>query len=343
MKNILFIITKSENGGAQKWTKEQIEISKSRFKCYLATDQDGWLVQAVHAENFFLNKLIHKRASIKYLLMLHKFIKENKIELIVASSANAGIYARLVKLLNKQTKVIYVSHGWSSIYNGGKLTFLYTLIEKQLSKITDSILCVSKKDFINAKNRINIDTKKLHLTTNKIHAAKCSIKQNQTKKRKILTVARLCPPKRIDLLIKAVIGLNVELHIIGDGILKAKLEKLSQKNIVFHGLVANFQNFCEYDIFCLISDSEGLPLSALEAMSVGMPLVLSDVGGCSELIAQNGCLVQNNVKSIVKGIEFCMKNYDIFAANSKKLFDKRYNLLKFQDEYIKYYDHVLKG
>ena len=128
MKNILFIVTKSENGGAQKWTKEQIEICSTFFECFLATDTDDWLTRNVIVKKNFLDILIYKRFSLKYLFKLSKFIQENNINMIIASSANAGIYARLVKLLNPTIKVIYVSHGWSSIYNGGKLKFLYTYI-----------------------------------------------------------------------------------------------------------------------------------------------------------------------------------------------------------------------
>ena len=39
MKKILFIVTKSQNGGAQKWTKEQIEIYSKNFNSYLAPDK----------------------------------------------------------------------------------------------------------------------------------------------------------------------------------------------------------------------------------------------------------------------------------------------------------------
>ncbi|MCW0135793.1 hypothetical protein OIU92_00875 [Escherichia coli] len=46
------------------------------------------------------------------------------------------------------------------------------------------------------------------------------------------------------------------------------------------GEVNNFYNYHEYDLFSLISDSEGLPMSGLEAHTAAIPLLLSDVGGC---------------------------------------------------------------
>ncbi len=339
------MVTKSENGGAQKWTKEQINICSEDFQCFLATDENGWLVKSVNVQDKLLDKLIHKRFSIWYLMKLNHFIKKNRINLIVASSANAGIYSRLVKLLNPQIKVIYVSHGWSSIYNGGKLAFLYIFIEKQLSKISDSILCISKKDFQNAKQLIGINEKKLKWITNKIFPVKNNLiktNHNKNKKIKILTVARLEHPKRVDLLIEATKNLrNIELHIIGDGSQRNYLKSIKHKNVVFHWEIDGFNDFSSYDIFALISDSEGLPLSALEAMSAGLPIILSDVGGCSELIENNGVLVINDVECIQKAIEKCILNMNQYKEGSKILFNKKFNLNTFKYEFLNYYKAII--
>lgn len=345
MRNILFMVTKSQNGGAQKWTKEQIEICSNDFNCFLATDEDGWLSQNVKVQDKFLNNLIHKRFSSSYLLELNKFIKNNEIDLIVASSANAGIYSRLIKLLNKKIKVIYVSHGWSSIYNGGKLAFLYTFIEKQLSKISDSILCISEKDFQNAKDIIKINENKLKWITNKIYPIENNeIIERQDNTMKLLTVARLEAPKRIDLLIEATKSLdNLELHIVGDGSQRNYLESVKHKNVFFHGEIDGFNDFKNHDIFALISDSEGLPLSALEAMSSGLPIILSDVGGCFELIQENGILVGNNVKEIKNAIINTIKNRESFSKKSIELFNDMYNLKLNKDIYISYYKDILNA
>ena len=58
--------------------------------------------------------------------------------------------------------------------------------------------------------------------------------------------------------------------------------------VVFHGHVDNIYPLLEQaDIFALVSDWEGFPMSTLEAMSVGLPTVVSDVGGAGEAI-ENG-------------------------------------------------------
>lgn len=342
MKNILFVVTKSQNGGAQKWTKEQIEICSRYFNCFLATDENGWLPKNVTIKNKYLNRLICKRFSITYLIELDKFIKDNNIHLIVASSANAGIYSRLIKLFNKNLKVIYVSHGWSSIYNGGQLAFLYKFIEKQLSKLSDSVLCISKKDYDNAREIIKINENKLKWITNKIYPIRTRNRSHKKNNNiKLLTVARLAPPKRVDLLIEATRSKDIELYIVGDGVLRESLEKYKHENVYFLGEIDAFNDFGSYDIFVLVSDSEGLPLSALEAMSVGLPVILSDVGGCFELIDNNGVLVSNNIEEIQKAIDNCISNYEKFSQNSINLFNKYFNLELNKNEYIDYYKKVL--
>lgn len=342
MKKVLFMVTKSENGGAQKWSKEQIEICSEDFNCYLATDENGWLSQNVKVKNKYLSTLIKKRLSLRYLLDLNKFIKENNIDLIIASSANAGIYSRLIKILNRSVKIIYVSHGWSSIYNGGKLAFLYTFIEKQLSKISDSILCISKQDYQNAQDIIGIEKNKLKWITNKIFSLNKNKDFKETKKIKLLSVARLTSPKRIDLIINATKNIdNLELYIVGDGILRNSLEAIKHKNVFFLGEIDAFDDFAAYDIFTLISESEGLPLSALEAMDAEMPLILSDVGGCSELIENNGVLTNNNVDEIKKAIELCIVNKTTYSKQSKDNFNKKFDLELNKSIYLEYYNKIL--
>ena len=56
MRNFLFIVTKSQNGGAKKWTKEQIEICSKNFNSYLVTDEDGWLSKNVNVVDKFINQ-----------------------------------------------------------------------------------------------------------------------------------------------------------------------------------------------------------------------------------------------------------------------------------------------
>jgi len=97
------------------------------------------------------------------------------------------------------------------------------------------------------------------------------------------------------------------------------------------------------DIFVLLSNSEGMPLSVLEALSYSKPIVLSDIPSMQTFIADdNGMLVDNNVHCIVKVLkEMEDKNLKQMGESSKHMFDARFNLENQKDVYLNYYDSLI--
>lgn len=349
MKKLLFVITKGQTGGAQKFVYEQIKVLSDSFDCYLATNSKGWLSESLDGIicDVFLDDGIEKLSFI-YLIKLRKFIKKNNISLVICNSANGGFYGRLAAFF-ANTRSVYVSHGWSSVYNGGKLAPILNFIERALSWMTSSVLCISENDYITASSMIKISKKKLIVINNAILPFSNSnpIETKDKVVYKLLTIARLASPKRIDLLLQAIKGLeNIELTIVGDGPNKDSLMKLAEEqaieNVVFLGEIKAFDNFGDFDLFALISDSEGLPMSAIEAMSFGMPLILSNVGGCSTLIQESGVLVENEVNSIRDGVLTCIRNHDLFTKNSFAFYQEKFNLEKNKQRFVDYYTKVSK-
>jgi glycosyltransferase involved in cell wall biosynthesis len=124
--------------------------------------------------------------------------------------------------------------------------------------------------------------------------------ENKTKKVGIL--ARLSSEKNHDFFLKMAIEIikknnNIEFYIAGDGPrmkkLEYRIEKIKAKNIHFLGNISNVKKFLqEMDITCLVSKSEVLPMSILESMSVGTPVVSVNVGGINEIInLKNGWII----------------------------------------------------
>lgn len=103
---------------------------------------------------------------------------------------------------------------------------------------------------------------------------------------------------------------NSRLLIIGDGIYKKDLEKLIQdqnieKKAIITGFVENvFIPLSITDIYAHISLQEGFPISILEAMSVGKPIIATKVGGIPEMITHNynGLLVEAKANIIAREI-----------------------------------------
>lgn len=113
----------------------------------------------------------------------------------------------------------------------------------------------------------------------------------------IVYFGRMTRGKGVDLLIEAFCQLiqtfpYAKLTLIGSGerlsFLQNWVQKLGlTKQIEFTGWLQNselFSRLVDQDLFCLPSFSEGLPSSILEAMSIGLPVVATSVGGIPEII-----------------------------------------------------------
>ncbi len=130
--------------------------------------------------------------------------------------------------------------------------------------------------------------------------------------KRVVSCSSLVSLKRIDLLYASLIsfveatGISIEWHHFGGGELfddmqqKIKQKTTSQLHCCLHGMVDNEKilEFYEYNhIDCLISVSttEGVPVSMMEAISHGIPLLSTDVGGCKEIVTnETGLLLPQN-------------------------------------------------
>jgi glycosyltransferase involved in cell wall biosynthesis len=127
---------------------------------------------------------------------------------------------------------------------------------------------------------------------------------------RIVCVARLDAPKDHALLLKAlatVKGVTWVLELIGDGPLTDEVQQMVRAlgltdRVLFSGLCNDVPaRLARADVFVLVSNWEGLPLSILEAMRASLPVVASNVGGVAESVTDGmtGYLVPKGDREVL--------------------------------------------
>jgi glycosyltransferase involved in cell wall biosynthesis len=152
--------------------------------------------------------------------------------------------------------------------------------------------------------------------------------ENKSKKyeKKFLFIGRLSKVKNLETLINVFNDLpEHKLTIIGDGVDKKHLKNISNKNILFLDTIENAKlkgEFQSNNIFILPSLSETWGLVVEEALYFGLPVIVSENCGASELIIRNvnGFIInphnEENISNIIQNID--QSTYDRLAENIAK-------------------------
>jgi glycosyltransferase involved in cell wall biosynthesis len=166
----------------------------------------------------------------------------------------------------------------------------------------DAIISVSND--LTHKLQRQFPAKYIHTIHNGINVAQLKLISPATDVRKnaktaihIGIIGRLEPVKRVDLFLQTAAYLiqhasefNFRFHIIGDGKLRQTLEQLTTqlgltKQVRFHGHRSDSQAaIAALDIVVMCSDHEGTPMTALETLALGKPLIAHKVGGLAEIL-----------------------------------------------------------
>ncbi|MGH0632168.1 glycosyltransferase family 4 protein [Bacillus pacificus] len=147
---------------------------------------------------------------------------------------------------------------------------------------------------------------------------------------------------------------NAKLHIAGDGdlsLLDRKIEELNIKNhVCVYGWIDYKQKIKileKSSIFILPSYNEGLPVSILEAMATGLPVISTDVGGITEQIVNdlNGFIIKPGDKEgLIKYTNYLLKNQNIrreFGKEGRNRVEEVFSLNTIGNKIIKVYDRLI--
>ncbi|MDR7923973.1 glycosyltransferase family 4 protein [Latilactobacillus sakei subsp. sakei] len=348
---ILYGITASNWGGAQEYVFQLIKYeTKLGNEIGIFIGEEGELssrLKKISGVRVYIVPELQREINIFTDLKAIKKIKNVYLDfqpdIIHLNSSKAGAVGRLAtKMLKIKPIVIYTAHGWA--FTDGvskKKAVVYKSIEKKLAKLTDKIFCVSQNDY-DLADKANIFISETHGQVIYNGSDFKAFKNNETKRKndtpKILMVARFDKQKNQKLLIEALnlVKQKYELYFIGDGPTREYCEQLVTSfglsdRITFYGFQKDVESFLkESDLFCLITNYEGLPISIIEAMATGLPVIASNVGGNKELVtSSNGALVKNDKEMISIELAKILKNQELrekMGVESYKMYKKQFTL-----------------
>ena len=258
-------------------------------------------------------------------------------------------------------KIILVLHNnghtWEMLYEyfpkikGSIFDKFLDKVEKETLDFVDRVVFVSKKSASNFCQKNSSYSNKVEHIYNGIPST-TNTKNEILKINKLnmVSVGTLNSRKSQDLILKSLNELDddsIKLTLIGDGDKFHEYHNLAKKfdlltQVEFLGQRKDVEELLpNFNLFIMSSKDEGLPISIIEAMKFGLPIIATDVGGIKELINGNGILVEPNYKSIKSAISKINSNKNSLKKMSNKsleLFRNNFTVT----EMIKNYSNLIK-
>jgi len=262
-------------------------------------------------------------------------IKEN-IHLVNTHHFEPLLYGFLATRMTK-IRLIHTEH---SVWQYLELGFLKKKLSDFLLWNTDEIVAISKQLFQYYRDNPFVSISKTHLIVNGIDLSRYKCEDNTQLKKKlgfkkkdilIGMNANLRPEKNHKVLISAFSKLSetlkdAHLVLVGLDCMGGELHRFAAQIkgsdcIHFLGYRKDVTDLLNiFDVFCLSSLNEGLPLVILEAMACGVPVVGSDVMGINEVITdnENGLLFPyDDEKILAEKIKLILKDDSLRSQLSK--------------------------
>lgn len=312
MKKVLYVVTLSEWGGAQHIVYLLAKHLRSDYEITVACAPGGLLVERLRGlglrviEIPELCRLPHPLRDLRALGKLYSLMQAERFDIVHTHSTKAGLLGRLAASLAKVPVILFTAHGWA--FSEGRAwpwRWLLAQAERLPACLSTKIICVSEYDRQVAVRFGVASPEKLVVIPNGLETEPFRSATDKRKLRRqlgmneseglITMVGRLAPPKDFETLIAAWEDLRVsgwKIWIVGEGPLRPRLENIIQAKGLRHEIMLVGERYDvptvlqASDIFVLSSRWEGMPLTIIEAMLAGLPVIATRVGGVPELVAE---------------------------------------------------------
>ena len=299
---IAYLITRADPiGGAQIHVRDLAFAAREHgHSPSLITSGGGPLVEGFQEAGIPVVLLRHLTAPIRpwqdmqALGEIRRALAEVRPDLVAAHSSKAGLLGRLAAR-SLRIPIVFTVHGWAFTPGvPGSRAAVYRRLERMAGPLASRLITVSEFDRRLALEARIAPPDRVVTVHNGIPDVPPALRAEPGRiPPRIVMVARFEPQKDHATLIRALAGLRElgwELDLIGDGPEMPAMRSLAQElgvaerirflgqRMDVHRLLADAQ------VAVLTTNWEGLPLSILEAMRAGLPVIASDVGGIAETI-----------------------------------------------------------
>lgn len=257
---------------------------------------------------------------------LKRIVSEGEYNIVHCHTPIAAMCTRLAcrKFRKNGTKVFYTAHGFH-FYKGAPLKnwLLYYPVEKICAPMTDVLVTINQEDYALAQKKLKAG-KVVYVPGVGIDVAKFAdaVVDRDMKRDEIgvpkdatllLSVGELSVRKNHEVGIKAIASLkNPSIHyaIAGKGSKQEYLKTLSRElgiesQVHVLGYRTDITELCKTaDVYLFPSFQEGLPVSVMEAMASGLPVICGEIRGNVDMIDRNGGFLfdPHSVESCKKAI-----------------------------------------
>lgn len=307
---------------------------------------------------------------------IQKMIEESKVDILYAGKGSVPvwrvftkIYSELVKfrpdlihsnmyafvyvvpyLLTHNVKLLHTIHNKPQNEFFDKYKKLIGLLYRMNKAVPVAISHIVEKEMMEIYPYI----KRIECVYNPVEIDKFYIDPDRRKNEKIvyIFVARFMKQKNHALLLESFSKAlekvkNIKLMLVGDGELRQDIEQQAAalgitKDVEFIGNVSNVNDYlAKANVFVMSSAYEGLPLSILEAMAAGLPIISTNVGGIADIVTNNGILTENgNSEELSDAIVKLAKDSELRNKLGKNSLEnaRQYDSHNFILQYQKLYD-----
>lgn len=287
---------------------------------------------------------------------LAKILKDERVDILHTHSSKTGLIGRVVGRLSNVPTIIHTVHGYPFHKYQNKLLYTFYQIAECLAGVfCDYLVSVNREDAEIAKHLLRIPDRKVRYIPNGAIPQECR-EVLQKKEIVIGTLSRFWKQKNMINSVKVAIKAcqqrdELKFIFVGDGEDLALCQNLVsdaglEKKIIFPGWSLDKEKWLSsFDIFLLYSLWEGLPLSILEAMSYGLPIIASDIKGNRELVDNsNGYLISPENESGLLNLFLQLPNKrDELIIKGRESYNKvvnNYSMDYFKDRYRKLYQEI---